>query len=114
MAAQLKVYLYYMTLTSFSLNMPVSQGLLKVTGVMYLTRNLFQRVRYNINTLYDNDMNNCLRMRKESLKFEEVPHRVATADSSFTVLFFPMALQPQFGTWPTSMKLSISLRFSRS
>jgi hypothetical protein len=28
--------------------------------------------------------------------------------------FFPMALQPQFGPWPTSMKLFVSLRFSRS
>jgi hypothetical protein len=25
-----------------------------------------------------------------------------------------LALQPQFGPWPTSMKLSVSLRFSRS
>jgi hypothetical protein len=29
-------------------------------------------------------------------------------------VFFPLALQPQFGPWPTSMKLSVSLRFSRS
>jgi hypothetical protein len=29
-------------------------------------------------------------------------------------LFVPLALQPQFGPWPTSMKLSISLRFTRS
>jgi hypothetical protein len=28
--------------------------------------------------------------------------------------FFSLALQPQFGPWPTSMKLSVSLRFSRS
>jgi hypothetical protein len=28
--------------------------------------------------------------------------------------FFSLALQPQFGPWPTSMKLSLSLRFSRS
>jgi hypothetical protein len=28
--------------------------------------------------------------------------------------FFPLALQPQFGPWPTSMKLPVSLRFSRS
>jgi hypothetical protein len=28
--------------------------------------------------------------------------------------FFFLALQPQFGPWPTSMKLSISLRFSTS
>jgi hypothetical protein len=28
--------------------------------------------------------------------------------------FFPLALQPQFGTWPTFMKLSVSLQFSRS
>jgi hypothetical protein len=28
--------------------------------------------------------------------------------------FFPLALQPQFGPWPTSMKLSVSLRFTRS
>jgi hypothetical protein len=26
-------------------------------------------------------------------------------------VFFPLALQPQFGPWPTSMKLSVSLRF---
>jgi hypothetical protein len=30
------------------------------------------------------------------------------------VQFFSLALQPQFGPWPTSMKLSVSLRFSRS
>jgi hypothetical protein len=29
-------------------------------------------------------------------------------------IFFPLALQPQFGPWPTSMKLSVSLRFTRS
>jgi hypothetical protein len=28
--------------------------------------------------------------------------------------FFPLALRPQFGPWPTSMKLSVSLRFTRS
>jgi hypothetical protein len=28
--------------------------------------------------------------------------------------FFPLALQPQFGPWPTSMKLPVSLRFARS
>jgi hypothetical protein len=28
--------------------------------------------------------------------------------------FFPLALQPQFGPWPTSMKLSVSLQFTRS
>jgi hypothetical protein len=27
---------------------------------------------------------------------------------------FPLALEPQFGPWPTSMKLSVSLRFTRS
>jgi hypothetical protein len=32
---------------------------------------------------------------------------------SFEILF-SLALQPQFGPWPTSMKLSVSLRFSRS
>jgi hypothetical protein len=30
------------------------------------------------------------------------------------IIFFPLALQPQFGPWPTSMKLSVSLQFSRS
>jgi hypothetical protein len=30
------------------------------------------------------------------------------------VFFFSLALQPQFGPWPTSMKLSVPLRFSRS
>jgi hypothetical protein len=29
-------------------------------------------------------------------------------------IFFSLALQPPFGPWPTSMKLSVSLRFSRS
>jgi hypothetical protein len=29
-------------------------------------------------------------------------------------ILFSLALQPQFGPWPTSMKLSVSLRFSRS
>jgi hypothetical protein len=28
--------------------------------------------------------------------------------------FYSFALQPQFGTWPTSMKLSVLLQFSRS
>jgi hypothetical protein len=28
--------------------------------------------------------------------------------------FFPLALQPQFGPWPTSVKLSVSFRFTRS
>jgi hypothetical protein len=28
--------------------------------------------------------------------------------------FFPLALQPQFGPWPTSMKLSVSLQVTRS
>jgi hypothetical protein len=28
--------------------------------------------------------------------------------------FFPLALQPKFGPWPSSMKLSVSLRFTRS
>jgi hypothetical protein len=32
----------------------------------------------------------------------------------FFFLFFSLALQPQFGPWPTSMKLSVSLRFTRS
>jgi hypothetical protein len=31
-----------------------------------------------------------------------------------TDFFFPLALQPTFGPWPTSMKLSVSLHFSRS
>jgi hypothetical protein len=31
-----------------------------------------------------------------------------------TNFFFLMALQPQFGPWPTSMKLSVSLQISRS
>jgi hypothetical protein len=30
------------------------------------------------------------------------------------IYFFSLALQPQFGHWPTSMKLCVSLRFSRS
>jgi hypothetical protein len=28
--------------------------------------------------------------------------------------FFPLALQPTFGPWPISMKLSVSLQFTRS
>jgi hypothetical protein len=32
----------------------------------------------------------------------------------FFVFFFSLELQPQFGHWPTSMKLSVSLRFTRS
>jgi hypothetical protein len=36
-------------------------------------------------------------------------------DHSFPRPFlFTLALQPQFGPWPTFMKLSVSLRFSRS
>jgi hypothetical protein len=31
-----------------------------------------------------------------------------------SIYFFSLGLQPQFGPWPTSMKLSVSLRFSRS
>jgi hypothetical protein len=30
------------------------------------------------------------------------------------LIFFPLALQPQFGPWPTYMKLSVSLQFCRS
>jgi hypothetical protein len=30
------------------------------------------------------------------------------------IFFVTLALQPQFGPWPTSMKFSVSLRFSRS
>jgi hypothetical protein len=30
------------------------------------------------------------------------------------LLFSPLVLQPRFGPWPTSMKLSVSLRFTRS
>jgi hypothetical protein len=30
------------------------------------------------------------------------------------VLFFPLALQPTFGPWPTCMKLSVLLQFTRS
>jgi hypothetical protein len=33
---------------------------------------------------------------------------------SFFFQNFPLALQPQFGPWPASMKLSVSLRFTRS
>jgi hypothetical protein len=29
-------------------------------------------------------------------------------------IFFPLALQPSFGPWPTSMKLSVPLRFTTS
>jgi hypothetical protein len=29
-------------------------------------------------------------------------------------VFFPLALQPTFGPWPTSTKLSVSLQFTRS
>jgi hypothetical protein len=36
------------------------------------------------------------------------------ATKYFLLLFFPLALQPQFGPWPTSMKLSVSFRFTRS
>jgi hypothetical protein len=31
-----------------------------------------------------------------------------------TFIFLPLALEPQFWPWPTSMKLSISLQFTRS
>jgi hypothetical protein len=34
--------------------------------------------------------------------------------SSQLCYFFLLALQPQFGPWATSMKLSVSLRFTRS
>jgi hypothetical protein len=33
---------------------------------------------------------------------------------TITVFSFLLALQPQFGPWPTSMKLSVSIRVSRS
>jgi hypothetical protein len=39
------------------------------------------------------------------------PKKEKTTSSSF---FSPLVLQPQFGPWPTSTKLSVSLRFSRS
>jgi hypothetical protein len=34
--------------------------------------------------------------------------------SVYIYIYIPLALQPQFGPWPTSMKLSVSLRFTRS
>jgi hypothetical protein len=37
-----------------------------------------------------------------------------TFSSFHLVIFFPLALQSQFWPWPTSMKLSVSLRFTRS
>jgi hypothetical protein len=40
-------------------------------------------------------------------------HSLSEEETSFT-FFFPLALQPQFGPWPTCMKLSVSLQFSRS
>jgi hypothetical protein len=41
--------------------------------------------------------------------------RAATVTGIVKLLFFfPLALQSQFGPWPTFMKLSISLRFTRS
>jgi hypothetical protein len=33
---------------------------------------------------------------------------------SLFLSFFSLTLQPQFGLWPTSMKFSVSLQFSRS
>jgi hypothetical protein len=33
---------------------------------------------------------------------------------SEVAIFFPLALQPTFGPWPTSMKLSVSRQFTRS
>jgi hypothetical protein len=41
-------------------------------------------------------------------------HERTTRNSAFLINFFSLALHPQFGPWPTSMKLSVSLRFSRS
>jgi hypothetical protein len=32
----------------------------------------------------------------------------------YTLFFFLLALQPQFGPWPTSTKLSVSLRLTKS
>jgi hypothetical protein len=42
-------------------------------------------------------------------------YKVSEDRCSEAVLFWGGgALEPQFGPWPTSMKLSVSLRFSRS
>jgi hypothetical protein len=32
----------------------------------------------------------------------------------YDAFFFPLALQPQLGPWPTYMKLFVSLRFTRT
>jgi hypothetical protein len=38
--------------------------------------------------------------------------RLLSQNVKIKTFFFPMALQPPMGPWPTSMKLSVSLRFS--
>jgi hypothetical protein len=48
----------------------------------------------------------------EMVCFPAFPDRLVHCILHLT--FFSLTLQPQFGPWPTSMKLSISLRFSRS
>jgi hypothetical protein len=35
-------------------------------------------------------------------------------ENNFLLPFFPLALQPTFGPWPTSIKLSVSLQFTRA
>jgi hypothetical protein len=44
----------------------------------------------------------------------EIIHGVLESILYLLTTFFLIALQPQFGPWPTSMKLSVSLQFSRS
>jgi hypothetical protein len=40
-------------------------------------------------------------------------YQVGAAQASLN-FFFPLALKPQIGPWPTSMKLSVSFQFTRS
>jgi hypothetical protein len=64
----------------------------------------------------------CLELKWRRIKGEAVGQRCnlfndAVSNSQYRSaewFFFSLALQPQFGPGPTSMKLSVSLRFSRS
>jgi hypothetical protein len=48
------------------------------------------------------------------LKHKEVVERRITERHLMHIFFFLLALQPQFGPWPMSIKLSVSLWFYRS
>jgi hypothetical protein len=49
----------------------------------------------------------------KSIAYKSVTKGIREDHANKTHIFFPLALQPTFGPWPTSMKLSVSLQFTR-